>query len=385
MNRRFTIDGSSELERQLERLCNEVLKHVQGIVPASRLEAIFLGGGYGRGEGGVLRNSDGDHPYNDLEFYICIRGNPRLNERSIGKRLHQLGEQLSHDAGIEVEFKIASLAKLRASPPSMFLYDLAMGHRTVFGNDAALLQARFLDPAKIPQHEAARLLMNRCSGLLFSQERLSKTLFAPEDSDFVGRNHAKAQLAFGDVVLTMLGQYHWSCRERNQRLQRLSDGRQSNDLPIPLRRIVCHHTVGTDFKLHPKRTNSPPHELVPTQAELSELGKQLWLWVESQRLGEKFRSIEDYLSLAINKCPETNSLKNRLINLRQFGFHSLFTPRATRYPRERLLHALPLLLWRVSSDLSGGTLRRIQEELNTDSTDFSSLVQAYRSLWQHFN
>ena len=40
-----------------------------------------------------------------------------------------------------------------------------------------------------------------------------------DDADFVGRNLAKDQLAFGDVLLTAHGQYHWSCQERHRRLE----------------------------------------------------------------------------------------------------------------------------------------------------------------------
>src|SRR6266571_2140097 len=78
---RFTVDGSVELERQLARICKSVLAGVQSVVPGEKLEAILLGGGYGRGEGGVLKTESDDRPYNDLEFYVCLRGNVWLNEQ----------------------------------------------------------------------------------------------------------------------------------------------------------------------------------------------------------------------------------------------------------------------------------------------------------------
>src|SRR5947199_6504474 len=105
----------------------------------------------------------------------------------------------------------------------MFYYDLVSGHRLVHGTDEWLGQCEHHRAAhRIPLHEATRLLMNRCSGLLFAQERLARVPFSAEDADFVGRNLAKAKLAFGDVVLAMRGQYHWSCRERQKRLKKLA-------------------------------------------------------------------------------------------------------------------------------------------------------------------
>src|SRR5580692_3959935 len=64
MKTRFTIDGSQELEERLERICGQVKRRAADIVPRPKLEAIVLGGGYGRGEGGVLRTEGGDQPYN---------------------------------------------------------------------------------------------------------------------------------------------------------------------------------------------------------------------------------------------------------------------------------------------------------------------------------
>src|SRR4051794_37699748 len=72
---RFTMDGDDALEKHLTRGCEQVLSGVRGLIPAHKLEAVLLGGGYGRGEGGVLRTSEGDRPYNDLEFYVAITGN----------------------------------------------------------------------------------------------------------------------------------------------------------------------------------------------------------------------------------------------------------------------------------------------------------------------
>src|SRR5882762_1805177 len=71
---RFTIDGSEALEAQLANICGEVAARVQSVIPAAKLEAVVLGGGYGRGEGGVLRTVRGDQPYNDIEFYVFLRG-----------------------------------------------------------------------------------------------------------------------------------------------------------------------------------------------------------------------------------------------------------------------------------------------------------------------
>ncbi|HOW63666.1 MAG TPA: hypothetical protein P5186_00130 [Candidatus Paceibacterota bacterium] len=379
MTPRFTIDGSEALEQLIASTCNRAREGVLSVVPAGKLDGILLGGGYGRGEGGVLRTPEGDKPYNDLEFYVFIRGNALLVERRYRRPLHDLGEHLSPSAGLEVEFKVLTLEKLRRSAPSMFYYDLVAGHRRTYGDDALLDGCEHHRNAEaIPLHEATRLLFNRCSGLLFSLERLRRPRFGADEADFVGRNLAKAQLAFGDVLLAAQGQYHWSCRTRHERLATIHFG---EDLAwaAPLK---GHHATGVEFKLNPIRSTESRETLASRHAEVSALGRKLWLWLESKRLGRPFASATDYAFSRIDKCPETSAVRNRFVNLRAFGSPGLVS---TRYPRERLFHALALLLWENQPWKEAALLRRIQEELRTGEPEFSGLVWVYQQLWNRFN
>src|SRR5665213_289522 len=181
---RYTLDGDEKLERHLEGTCQLILAGVRSLVPHGKLEALLLGGGYGRGEGGVLKIENGDQPYNDLEFYVFIRGNRWLNERRYRESLHHLGKKLATMAKVEVEFKIISLTGLRRSSPSMFYYDAVMGHRMLFGDESDLANCSHHREAQlIPPAEATRLLMNRGSGLLFAREKLLRRPFTEADAD----------------------------------------------------------------------------------------------------------------------------------------------------------------------------------------------------------
>src|SRR3954470_4636396 len=162
MPSRFTIDGSLDLEEELNHLCGVVSSGVRRLIPLHKMGAIVLGGGYGRGQGGVLRTENGDHPYNDLEFYIFLNGNRLWNEQKYKGLLHELGERLSSTDGLHVEFKIDSAHRLRRSPISMFSYDLVAAHRVIFGDEQIFQGCNdHLQSEKIPPWEAARLLFNR--------------------------------------------------------------------------------------------------------------------------------------------------------------------------------------------------------------------------------
>lgn len=379
---RFTVDGSAELEAHLARTCERIAAGVRGLVPSQKLEALLLGGGYGRGEGGVLQTEAGDQPYNDLEFYVCINGNRHWNERRFGHALHVLGEILTPQAGIEVEFRITSLAELRQGGVSMFSYDLVSGHRWLVGDESLLEECRHhLDAEDIPLAEATRLMMNRCSGLLLAAERLGRTQFTAADADFVARNIAKAQLGAGDAMLTAYGQYHWSVRERQRRFERLV---HCERLPW-LSELVQHHAEGTEFKLHPHRNVTSREALAERHTLVTGLCREVWLWLEQIRLGTTFRSVRQYVDAPINKCPHAPAWRNVLVNAKWFGPAAALRPRAWRHPRERVLNALALLLWHGPTPEEPQVLARVQRELRTKATGFAELVREYRELWARVN
>ncbi|SPE61769.1 conserved hypothetical protein [Verrucomicrobia bacterium] len=397
--KRFTVDGSDALENYLGRICQEVLRSIQALFRPSRLEALVLGGGYGRGEGGVLHTEAGDRPYNDLEFYVFLRGNRLWNDFRYRADLSDLGERLSVAAGLHVEFKIDSLRRLEQSQVSMFSYDLVSGHRRLFGSQTLFQNcAHHLAAAHLPLAEATRLLFNRCSGLLLVRRLLRKatarhsgrrgwcgkppgeTMLTKAQADFVGRNLAKAQLALGDALLAAFGEYHWSCPQRHRRLQSLS---AVDSLP-GLERVLQHHAAGVEFKLHPRRIFKSAEAFGREHAELCALAARLWLWLESRRLEHPFASPQEYGLSTVEKYPGTSVWRNCLLNARAFGPASLLGALAARYPRERLLNALALLLWTGDGSEVPGLIQHLQRQLQTKASDWAGLVRAYERAWLRY-
>lgn len=379
---RFTLDGGAELEQHLARTCDRIAAGIRGLIPKRKLQAILLGGGYGRGEGGVLRTEAGARPYNDLEFYVCLRGNRHLNERRFKRALHVLGEILAPQAGLEVEFKITSLRELTKSRVSMFSYDLVMGHRWLHGDDRLLAGCgHHRDAEQIPLAEATRLLMNRCSGLLFAFERLQQSDFTAADSDFIRRNIAKTELALGDALLVARHAYHWSVHERHRRLAELD---RTDAMPW-LDDVRQHHAAAVEFKLHPLRSTESPATLRAAHAVVSDLARKVWLWLEQQRMCARFETPRAYAESALNKFRESSRRRNVLVNFRTFGLRPLLEGRAARHPRERVFNALAMLLWEREAIPSAEGVSFLQRELQTDAKTFSAFMPAYRTLWAKVN
>ncbi len=390
---RFTTSGNDALEAALLAICGKVEQGIRNLIPKALLEGILLAGGYGRGEGGVLMTPGGERPYNDLEFYIFLHGSPLLNDRHYKAKIDALGAQLSESAGLDVEFKIESLAHLRSAPTSMFTYDLCTQHRWLIGDDSLLAGCEHhLDARAIPLHEATRLLFNRCTGMLFAAERLRRKTFTADDSDFVIRNLAKLQMALGDALLTAVGHYHWSCRERGHRMSELiADWEMATPEWVArikpfMESLFKHHSNGIAFKLRPQRDQLAQHSreaLLQRHGLLRWIAGEVWLALESRRLDERFANHKAYATTPINKCPEKPTWRNYLVNARTFQNTQQLISNGSRYPRERLFHALNLMLW--NDAMKPDHLALIQSELNTGATEFSDLVAAYEALWLRFN
>jgi hypothetical protein len=379
VKQRFTLDGSAELEQELELLCQRVRQAVLKFVPREKLEALVLGGGYGRGQGGVLQTEDGgEAPYNDLEFYAFLRGSYLANARRFRAGFQQLEQDLSHAAGLHVEFKVDSLEKLRVGPVSIFSYDLVTGHRVFFGSDAVFEGCeQHADAANIPASEATRLLLNRCSGLLLAKELLLKNRLNADESDFIGRNLAKAQLAFGDALLALDGKYHWDCLERSRRLRAF----QRAGVPPFFHRVLHQHSAGVRFKLHPCRQQKDLEQFRREHRELTGLALEEWLWIENERLHTGFRDFRQYSFSPVNKCAASGFWRNLGLNLRTFGASAMLDRNAARYPRQRLLNALPLLLSGRLILEEPHTRRHLRNQLHTRAEDWPGLVAAYKRLW----
>jgi hypothetical protein len=373
---RFTLDGSRELERHLAAVCDSVLAGIRRIISGDKLQGIALGGGYGRGEGGVLKTPSGDQPYNDLEFYVFVRRCEWLNSQRYARAFHRLSEELRSMAHVELEFKITTLGALHRSPPSLFYHDLVMGHRWLQGNETLFRNClHHRKAAELPMSEATRLLMNRCSGLLFAREKLQHDHLTDEDSDFVFRNIAKTELALGDAVLIALGKYHWSCLERHRRLSDNASKMGFAWFPEVLKR----HSAGVSFKLRPHRATLSCPTLQAHLHELSKLALEVWLWLENRRLGAQFGTSTDYVLSSISKSRGTSTWRNLLSNLKVFGPRALTFSCLERHPRERILNALAALLWPPHETTKEMVLRarcelRLPRGIET--------ISGYRQRWQ---
>jgi len=328
-----------------------------------------LGGGYGRGEGGLFRITEDGPPslYNDLEFFLFMRSGIPLAAKGWAARWEREGTQ---ELGIDVEFKLLPASALQAAQPTQFLHDLMAGHRFVAGDLAPLstAPAKLLDAAAIPLSEATRLLFNRGSGLLFARWRL-------EEGDasalgFAERNQAKAKLALADAVLTANKRHHASVVERARRVR-------EEKLPTPpdWNRIQAWHTEGVEFKLRPRHRQTEADALRQSAHDLEEVWLRVFLWLEEKRLGASFDSGPAYAASSGRLFPDTPTLRNFALHLRDRLRRGGALPGWTDYPRSALLRALVQLLSSNDEKVAATCL----------GTTTAGLRESYRRWWSLYN
>lgn len=237
----YTGTGDPAAEEQLSR----AVPGIGADIAASRLKGlagVYLGGGYGRGEGGVFRCADGQaRLYNDLDFFVVADGCGFPARKRIDKALRAVSEKWSARLGIEVDFgPVKKRSELKKVAHTLMFQELRHGYITVCG-DAGLLETELpdLNPETLPVLEALRLMLNRGMGLLLAREALAEQ--TPE-TGFILRNLNKCVLGCGDALLISCGKYAWSVHDREWILS------GQRDLPESLERL---YPEAVRFKLEP--------------------------------------------------------------------------------------------------------------------------------------
>ena len=192
----------------------DAIREIGGAIDAMRiprLRGVVLGGGYGRGEGGVFVDSSGaERLYNDLDFYVVAEAGASGAElAAINAALAPLSAEWTARLGVHVDFCPAKTTwRIRHDEERVMIQELVHGYVDVAGEKGAALFAGVVrrGPEEFPWDEAARLLMNRGMGLALARES--------GDAGFVARNVNKCILGAGDAVLIARGGYRWAASDR---------------------------------------------------------------------------------------------------------------------------------------------------------------------------
>ena len=208
---RYTLTADPDVEATLDRVLPAVAAEIEAL-RLPKLRAVVLGGGYGRGEGGVRHTPAGGRLYNDLDVFVFSDGAGSGDAARIDRELKIISERWEPQLGIAVDFGPAkNISALPAVSRTLMFQELLRGWLPVWGQADLNAWIQPLEAADIPYSEAVRLLLNRGMGLIFAGGYLKN---GRNDPDFIIRNMNKAYLGGGDALLIAAGKYCWRGPDR---------------------------------------------------------------------------------------------------------------------------------------------------------------------------
>lgn len=222
---------------EVEALFDRLLPQMRDAIAARRiakLSGIWLGGGYGRGEGGVRRTAEGrTMPYNDIDFFVFVEGASEAEKADCARQLADVAAEYAAKFGVDVDFcRPRNPADFKKDEDRLMIQELKRGHVALLGGEELLDHVRTLAADELPRMEALRLLMNRGMGLVLAAQKAAD-LRTQADVDFFLRNLNKAVLGAGDARLIAARAYAWRIEDRVAKL---------NDL---------HYEAAVSFKFRP--------------------------------------------------------------------------------------------------------------------------------------
>lgn len=240
-HKNFTADGDVYAEELLE----QILAGMKADLEDSGF-SVYLGGSYGRGEGGVRQDRENGILYNDLDLFVFYRKKSPRNTALL-KSISEKYEKMLH---VDVDFSTpAGIREIKRNHKRLMMQELKRGHRLICGEDLLETYLPALPPEELPFSEACRLLLNRGMGLMLAGKKISGR---SDEPDFILRNIYKGILGAGDALLIARGQYCWRINERVEALMK-------SELPREWKEL--YHRAA-EFKRSPSRSKAGEIELL---------------------------------------------------------------------------------------------------------------------------
>ena len=234
--KKFTSCGDMEAEM----LLGKVLSEMKELFSGTGL-SVYLGGSYGRGDGGVRQDKENGILYNDLDFFVFAR----KTCDNAGTLLKDIAEKYEKELKVDVDFSsVMSVSDIKKNSQRLMMQELKRGYHLVAGVDLLEKYLPEIPQEKIPFSEACRLLLNRGMGLLLAGEKIADD---SDETDFILRNIYKAILGAGDAMLIAGDKYRWKIADRLESIE-------NSDMPENYKAL---YREAVEFKFTPHRKCKP--------------------------------------------------------------------------------------------------------------------------------
>ena len=213
---------------------NSDLKIIKNIIfeNISDKISIFLGGGFGRGEGSVLITESKIQPINDYDIYVIT------NKKVKSEKIQQIRLKLTNLVKIrQIDLDFKTKKSLRFSKKTVANYDLKYASKFIYGNSNAL--------DEIPTFHADEIILKESiipmNLFLISLIQSYPTVYSKENIFWGKQQISKAILGCAMALLILEKKYHPSYMVRKNLFKELTNDLEVLDLV----------KFATDFKINP--------------------------------------------------------------------------------------------------------------------------------------
>ncbi len=341
---KYTLTGSQEFDQLIDQQLVLVKDEILKIIPSQDIAAILLGGGYGRGEGGVLFENDTEYLYNDYDLFVILRNVSYRKKKEYQSKIHLIHEKFTPMFKIDVDVgPLQTVSAIAKAPHWMMWYELKNGHMVLWGKENIKNYFPDYSRSKMPIMEAYRLLLNRGVGLLLCQKHFD-TFEEEESKEFILRNIRKAQLAMGDAFLIKKGLFHYSYKRRDDIFTELVD-----EADLKLLGIYQDYKTAYNFKERPHKANLSKAEYLEEYKRVLVTYEKVYNWVFTGQYSDHLL-LAEYQNVIYQAFNNTNNLKELAKNICKnvkIGYSLKNRYLLTKHPRFRLFMTLPYFLFKI--------------------------------------
>lgn len=381
---KFTAKGSQKVESLITRMAEEIVDSIQKVIPEKEYKCLYMLGGYGRGEGGVVVVNGQERPHNNFDLMLVSSDSSSGKIDDLKIRMDDAIKELPGRFGIGIDTSVISASKLKSSSCRIIWYDMRFGHKLLMGNHDIIESCSQFKVSNIPAWDARNLLVNRGTLMIINDLLLERKNLTPELKKVLIKHKVKSIIGYGDCLLYALGDYDWSYLEKQERMNKRSD------IDPEFKKL---YDDAMNFRFQPDYEPYLELDIKQWLINSRELMKDINLTCESRRLHRKKLSWDSYIDTAIGHGVKEGGFGVKAWGKRLLNYSQTDSDYPGKAPSKVKLGykflgergILPLIYPLIVYNLRNKEYRSVARSfLQVQSFDFVALRTAYLRKWGEF-
>ena len=382
---RFTAKGSQKVEVLITRMVEEIVTVIADTIPEKHYKCLYMLGGYGRGEGGVVILNGQERPHNNFDLLLVANDLKADKIEDMKIKIYEALKQLIERIGVSIDISVINAGKLKSAPCRMIWYDMKFGHKMLLGNTDIIMSCSQFKLKKIPAWDARNLLVNRGTLMIINDLIIKQhSTLDLELKKVIIRHTVKSIIGYGDCLLFFLGDYDWSYIEKQKRMQ------DRRDVDPEFKKL---YDDAMNFRFQPDYEPFLIKDLTQWMKEVKQLLQKINLSCESRRLHRKKLDWDNYIKIALAHGMSEAGLGIKAWGKRLLNYSNMQSEFPGKAPMSIRLGykflgekgILPLIYPLIAYNLRNQDYRKIARGfLQVQNFNFEDLRSAYLKKWGEY-